>query len=171
MFDPAKIKMTYVRVLDLEDASGVTNDDLMNVVEVFPRLKFLSLRACKEITRLPKSLGSLRQLEILDVRHTSVATLPKAILKLQKLRYVRAGTIHSAPWDEGGITVPYQRTKPEEIICNTVPPQDGTTFVPAPLAPAEDAAASSAAAPLALAPAEDGTNLRQLHRHQQKMPL
>jgi hypothetical protein len=60
MFDPAKTKMAYVQVLDLEDASGVTNDDLMNIVEVFPRLKFLSLRGCKEITRLPKSLGSLR---------------------------------------------------------------------------------------------------------------
>lgn len=38
MFDPAKIKMRYVRVLDLEDASGVTNDDLKHIMEVFPRL-------------------------------------------------------------------------------------------------------------------------------------
>nr|CAB3452558.1 unnamed protein product [Digitaria exilis] len=34
MFDPEKIKMTYVRVLDLENASGVTDKDLKHIVEI-----------------------------------------------------------------------------------------------------------------------------------------
>ncbi|KAJ1276333.1 hypothetical protein BS78_05G206600 [Paspalum vaginatum] len=85
-------KMRVLRVLDLEGTSNVKVDDLDEIGELLPRLKYLSLRECKEITRLPDSIGGLRQLQTLDVRHTSVVTLPPSVTKLQKLQYVRAGT-------------------------------------------------------------------------------
>ncbi|XP_048550786.1 disease resistance protein Pik-2-like [Triticum urartu] len=88
--------MRLLRVLDLEDASGLKDEDLIEMVKRLRRLNFLSLRGCSEISHLPSSLGELRQLQTLDVRHTSIARLPKNIGKLQKLQYIRAGTTISA---------------------------------------------------------------------------
>jgi hypothetical protein len=90
-------KMRLLRVLDLEDTTGLRDKDLIPIGKL-RHLKFLSLRGSQGIFHLPRSFSKLLNLETLDIRGTLVTTLPGAIVKLQKLSYLRAGYI---PSDEG----------------------------------------------------------------------
>ncbi|KAJ1269408.1 hypothetical protein BS78_07G209100 [Paspalum vaginatum] len=83
-------KMRMLRVLDLEGTSGLRDHHLEHIRKLI-HLKYLSLRKCHGIRYLPHSLGNLRQLETLDIKHTAIVKLPKAIIRLRRLQYLRAG--------------------------------------------------------------------------------
>ncbi|CAL4983808.1 unnamed protein product [Urochloa decumbens] len=98
-------KMSFLRVLDLEDTEGLFYHHLDHIGKLL-HLKYLSLRGCYGIFQLPDSLGNLRQLETLDIRDTSIMDLPKTIIKLRKLHYIHAGckSEHVAEGDTGLLT-------------------------------------------------------------------
>nr|CAB3446015.1 unnamed protein product [Digitaria exilis] len=102
-FISSKINIRLLRVLDLEDALDVTDRDLKQIGNLLPRLKYISLRGCTKVTCLPNSMGGLRHLQTLDIRHTSIVRLPLFITKLQKLLYIRAGKSEVWDWNEGDV--------------------------------------------------------------------
>lgn len=83
-------KMRVLRVLDLEDTEGLRDKDIEPIGKL-RHLRYLSLRGSQGIFHIPESFGNLLNLETLDVRGTLVTKVPSAIVRLQKLSYLRAG--------------------------------------------------------------------------------
>lgn len=104
--------MKFVRVLDLEDASGLTNHHLNQICQLV-HLKYLSLRGCKDIFEMPQSLGNLTQLHTMDIRGTNILQLPSAFNKLRKLQQ-----LHAAAWFKDEHKVGPSR--PNEIVMNNL---------------------------------------------------
>nr|UBY07514.1 NBS-LRR disease resistance protein [Dasypyrum villosum] len=104
-------KMRLLRVLDLEDTTGLCSHHLKDIGKLL-HLRYLSLRGCDGVFHLPDSFGNLRQLETLDIRGTNILMLPKTIIKLQKLNNLRAGSI---PFDEDVSWEEYTGRLPEVL--------------------------------------------------------
>ncbi|KAH7663901.1 P-loop containing nucleoside triphosphate hydrolase protein [Dioscorea alata] len=83
-------RMKLIRVLDLEgcDLSEVNGD--LEVIGQFTLLRYLNLRNTS-IRSLPKALAKLQNLETLDLRWTKVTEIPPQITKLHKLEYLFVG--------------------------------------------------------------------------------
>jgi hypothetical protein len=100
-------RMRALRVLDLENADSEffvrSTLDFEGIAKLSSRLKFLSLRGQREIYRLPDFMGDLVQLQTLDIRDTSIVSLPPFITKLRKLQYILAGSTIS--WAEDTDTI------------------------------------------------------------------
>ncbi|TVU50052.1 hypothetical protein EJB05_01407, partial [Eragrostis curvula] len=94
-------KMRMLRVLDLEGTDGLVNHHLEHIGKLL-HLKYLSLRGCGGIFHLPDSMGNLKQLQTLDVSDTRIIKLPKTIVKLRNLQFLRGGNSDGnfyEPWE------------------------------------------------------------------------
>jgi hypothetical protein len=85
-------KMRFLRVLDLEGTAGIKDHHLNQSGELI-HLKYISLRGCSGFENLPNSWGSLRNLQTLDLRGTSVGILQSNITNLRKLQFLRADDV------------------------------------------------------------------------------
>uniref|UniRef100_A0A8R7QKA9 Disease resistance R13L4/SHOC-2-like LRR domain-containing protein n=1 Tax=Triticum urartu TaxID=4572 RepID=A0A8R7QKA9_TRIUA len=94
-------KMRLLRILDLEDTKGLTDQHLHQIGKLV-HLIYLSLRGCDGNLRLPDSLGNLRHLQTLDVRDVRIINLPRTIIKLDKLRYLLVGFVPRNDYKETG---------------------------------------------------------------------
>ncbi|CAL9748771.1 unnamed protein product [Musa acuminata subsp. burmannicoides] len=92
-------KMRLLRVLDLQECRSLRHVHLKNISKLF-LLNFLSLRNSRCIKKLPGSIGDLSNLQFLDVRETDIQKLPRAVVKLQRLAYLRGS------WFYGGLMLP-----------------------------------------------------------------
>ncbi|CAN6338464.1 unnamed protein product [Urochloa humidicola] len=86
-------KMRFLRVLDLQDTSGLCNHHLEHIGKLI-HLRYLSLKGCCGICHLPDSVGNMRHLQTLDIRFTWIM-LPKTIIKLKQLQCLRAGGLRN----------------------------------------------------------------------------
>ncbi|KAH7663902.1 P-loop containing nucleoside triphosphate hydrolase protein [Dioscorea alata] len=89
-------RMKLLRVLDLEgcDISDVDGD--LEVIGQFTLLRYLNLRNTS-IRSLPKSFVKLQNLEALDLRWTKVTKIPPQIAKFLKLEYLSVGGFEQDP--------------------------------------------------------------------------
>ncbi|XBI76709.1 hypothetical protein VPH35_069918 [Triticum aestivum] len=92
--------LRMLRALDLEGAQfRVTEKDISNI-GVLRHLKYMNLsypKGYSNIYKLPRCIGKLQGLQILDIRDTYISTLPVQVSKLRSLRSLRCckNTVHS----------------------------------------------------------------------------
>lgn len=76
-------------MLDLEGFDGLKDYHVDNICEIF-QLRYLNLRRTK-ITKLPKKIEYLQQLETLDIRETAVRSFATKAVVLPMLKHMLAG--------------------------------------------------------------------------------
>ncbi|XP_044968490.1 disease resistance protein Pik-2-like [Hordeum vulgare subsp. vulgare] len=86
---PSFAGLGLLRVLDLEDFDGLKDHHVDNICEIF-QLRYLNLRRTK-ITKLPKKIEYLQQLETLDIRETAVTSFATKAVVLPMLKNMLAG--------------------------------------------------------------------------------
>ncbi|XP_062188466.1 disease resistance protein Pik-2-like [Phragmites australis] len=79
-------KFSLLRVLDLEDCEGLTNDHMRYVCRLY-LLMFLSVKGTN-ISKMPPEVENLEHLQTLDTDRTCLDGLPETITNLEKLERI-----------------------------------------------------------------------------------
>ncbi|KAH7674135.1 P-loop containing nucleoside triphosphate hydrolase protein [Dioscorea alata] len=87
--------LKLLRVIDLEGAGSVVN--LPKEIERMIYLRYMGLRNCTSLHRLPPTIGNLCSLRVLDARNTSIVKLPEEVCNIQTLRIINMEWFCSLP--------------------------------------------------------------------------
>ncbi|KAK8459002.1 hypothetical protein SEVIR_2G055000v4 [Setaria viridis] len=85
-------KFTLLRVLDLEDCEGLTDDHMKYICRLY-LLKFLSLKGTG-ISQVPPQVEKIEHLQTFDVQGTQLKVLPKSVTNLEKLERLLFSSKH-----------------------------------------------------------------------------
>ncbi|VAH84936.1 unnamed protein product [Triticum turgidum subsp. durum] len=99
-------RLGLIKVLDLEDCTGLKNRNLKNICNKIFQLKYLSARKTS-ITELPKEISKLQDLETLDIRETKIKSFPAKATLPPKLVHLLAGDIYRPSNNDTGSTESY----------------------------------------------------------------
>ena len=89
--------MPFLKVLNL---SKTRIKSLPKSLSKLIKLEVLFLRDCECLVLLPSDVGSLRQLEVLDLQGTEIDKLPDEISELASLRHLKVSFYGSINWSE-----------------------------------------------------------------------
>lgn len=87
---PGYSRLGQLKVMDLDGCQKLEHRHLKNICNNLFRLKYLSLRKTN-VSKLPKEINNLSQLETLDISQTRVQPATTSRLLLPKLRHLLAG--------------------------------------------------------------------------------
>lgn len=92
---PGLSRFPVLRVLDFSHGVQVGNHHFKDICNLF-HLRYLAFH-CKSITKIPKEIGNLKFLQVLDISGTEIVELPSSIVQLQQLEYLRFHTLVTIP--------------------------------------------------------------------------
>uniref|UniRef100_A0A0E0M6I5 Protein kinase domain-containing protein n=1 Tax=Oryza punctata TaxID=4537 RepID=A0A0E0M6I5_ORYPU len=109
-----------LRVLDIEHAECLENSHVEHI-GTFVQLKYLRIGNAN-ISELPKQIGDLLYLEILDLRRNKIRSLPASVVRLEKLVCLLVDVMVSLPDGIGNM-------KSLEVLSDLNVCQNSLTFV------------------------------------------
>ncbi|KAL6654106.1 hypothetical protein ACP70R_007571 [Stipagrostis hirtigluma subsp. patula] len=83
---PSILSFPVLRALDLSGCKQVVNEHFRDMCNLF-HLRYLGLRATS-ITKIPKEIGNLQFLQVLDISWTEIEELPSTFIQLQQMIYL-----------------------------------------------------------------------------------
>ncbi|CAL4992676.1 unnamed protein product [Urochloa decumbens] len=92
---PTPLTLPVLRVLDLSRCEKVNNHYFKDICNM---LHLRSLRLCyTDINKIPKEIGKLKLLQVLDMVGTRVQKLPSTFIQLRELLYLRVNSLKELP--------------------------------------------------------------------------
>lgn len=117
-FLPSLSRFPSLRSLDLNGCKQVVNQHFREICNLF-HLRYLGLRSTG-ISKIPREIGNLKFLLVLDIEWTEIEELPSAFIQLQRLMYLCADYLVTLPCGLGNLKHMEELIPIIDIECPTM---------------------------------------------------